>query len=81
MLISPYTLHFHPDAKLAHVPGDLEERIQQLCARIVASDDPGELNNLCADLQKALKEHIQSLRDQVANYRAASETHPPKKGD
>ncbi len=77
----PYTLHFPADAKLGHMPGDLEERIQQLCARIVASDDPGELNSLCADLQKALKEHIQSLRDQVANYRAASETHPPKKGE
>lgn len=81
MVVLPYTLHFSAGAKLGVVPGDLEERIQQLCTRIVATDDPGELNSLCADLQKALKEHIQSLRDQVANFRASSKTHPPTKGD
>lgn len=58
--------------------GDLEERIQQLCARISATDDEGELNDLCVELQKALKQHNEYLRTKVAEFRAS---HPPAKGD
>jgi hypothetical protein len=81
MAILPYTLHFPPDATLPSVARDLEERIQQLCTAIAATDDEGELNRLCVDLQKALSEHIQNLRQQVAQYRASSKTHPPTKGE
>jgi uncharacterized coiled-coil protein SlyX len=63
------------------VPRDLEDRIQQLCARIAATDNDGELNRLCVELQKALSEHIGSLRQQVADFKASSSKRSPKKGD
>jgi len=81
MVVSPYIRHSPYVRNSPPCPGEIEDRIQQLCARIVATEDEGELNQLCADLQGALKEHIQFLRDQVANYRAVSKPHPPKKGE
>ena len=63
------------------MPRDLEERIQQLCARISATDDDGELNRLCGDLQKALRDHIRRLREKVAEFRTTVEARSPRKGD
>jgi len=63
------------------VSRDLEDRIQQLCARISATDDDGELNRLCLDLQKALREHIRRLRNKVAEFRITVEERSPRKGD
>ncbi len=63
------------------MPRNLEERIQQLCSAISATEDEGELNRLCADLQKALSEHIKYLRQRVTDYRAYSKTPPPGKGE
>ena len=60
---------------------DLEHRIQQLSARIAATDDDGELGSLCIELQKALSEHIRNLRKQVSDYRASTKQRPPGKGE
>lgn len=63
------------------MPRDLDDRIQQLCTRISATDDDGELNRLCVDLQKALREHIRRLREKVAEFRITVEERSPRKGD
>jgi len=63
------------------VSRDLEDRIQQLCARIAATQEDGELNRLCLDLQGALKEHIGNLRQKVADYKDSTGKRSPKKGD
>ena len=47
---------------------DLERRIQQLRAEIVATDDPEKLNGLCRGLQKALSQYIGDLRDRLKEY-------------
>jgi hypothetical protein len=65
----------------ARVPRELEYRIQQLCARIAATDKDEELYHLCAELQLTLNEHIGFLRNLVANFRGHSKKHPPKEGD
>ena len=49
---------------------------------IVATEDDGELNRLCVELQKALSEHIGSLRQQVADFKASSaRKRSPVKGE
>lgn len=58
----------------------LEERIQQLCAGIVATQNDEELYRLCMELRNALNEHIAHLRQEVDQYRN-SLNQAPKKGD
>jgi len=65
----------------ACVPRELEDRIQQLCARIAATDNEEELYDLCLELKRALSEQIGFLRKLVADFRGYSKKHPPKKGD
>jgi signal transduction histidine kinase len=60
---------------------DLEDRIQQLCAQVVATDEEEELNRLCVELRDALNKHISRLREQVAAYRASSIRRAPVKGE
>jgi gamma-glutamyl:cysteine ligase YbdK (ATP-grasp superfamily) len=62
------------------VAGDVEERIQQLCAQIVATHDDEELYRLSVELRSALNDHIRQLRRQVGEYRN-SLNQAPKKGD
>ena len=40
----------------------LEDRIRELCARVVATDDSEELAVILADLQRALHEAVQRIR-------------------
>ena len=47
-----------PTCHTARVPRDLEDRIQQLCARIAATHNDEELYQLCVELQPALNEHV-----------------------
>jgi len=63
------------------VERDLERRIQQLCAQVVATEDTEELNQLCAELQKALKDHIGGIRERVKEFGSASKRRPSKKND
>jgi hypothetical protein len=64
------------------MPSDLERRIQQLCADVVATNDSERLNQLCRELQEALSRHIGGLRDQVKEYRnLAARSRPPKEED
>ena len=65
----------------ARVPPELEDRIQQLCARIAATDNDEELYDLCVELQRALNEHVGYLRKLVDDFRGRSKKRPPKKGD
>ena len=70
-----------PTCHTARVPRELEDRIQQLCARIAATDNDEELYQLCVELQQALNEHFGLLRSLVADFRGHSKKHPPRKGD
>lgn len=63
------------------VSHELEDRIQQLCARIAATDNDEELYELCAELKQALNQHVGFLRKLVADFRGYSKKHPPVKGD
>lgn len=63
------------------VPRELEDRIQQLCARIAATHNDEELYDLCLELKQALNEHVGILRKLVDDFRGYSKKHPPKKGD
>lgn len=58
----------------------LEDRIQQLCAKVKATEDDEELYRLCEELRQALKEHVSQLREQVAEYRRAAKANSRKKG-
>lgn len=60
---------------------DLEERIQQLCARVVATQDDEELSRLCVELRNALNDHVRQLHQQVDRYRGSLGKRAPKKGD
>ena len=70
-----------PTCHTARVPRELEDRIQQLCARIAATDNDEELYDLCLELQQALNEHVGYLRKLVSDFRGHSKKHPPKKGE
>jgi hypothetical protein len=76
----PYVLQSFSSGKLLSVTRKLEDRIQQLCARMKATEDDEELYQLCAELQQALKEHVGQLRERVAEYRRVSKTDSRKKG-
>ncbi len=67
--------------KTGCVTRELENRIQQLCAQIVATDDDEEIYRLCIELQKALSKHVGQIRDQVADFRSRSEGSTPKQGE
>jgi gamma-glutamyl:cysteine ligase YbdK (ATP-grasp superfamily) len=69
-----------PLCHTALVTPDLEERIQQLCSKVVATQDDEELYRLCVELRNALNDHIRQLRQQVGQYRD-SLNQAPKKGD
>jgi hypothetical protein len=64
----------------AKVSSNLEERIQQLCSRVLATDDDEELHGLCVELRDALNDHVRQLRQKVGKYRD-SLNHAPKKGE
>lgn len=70
-----------PICHTARVPRELEDRIQQLCARIAATDNDEELYDLCVELKCALTEHVGVLRKLVDDFRGYSKKHPPTKGD
>jgi hypothetical protein len=78
--VLPYVLQSAQPAKLLPVTGKLEDRIQQLCAKVKATEDDEELYRLCEELRLALKEHVGQLREQVAEYRRAAKTNARKKG-
>jgi len=46
----------------------LERRIRELCAQAVKSQDTDELQPILAELRHALREHLEQLRDIVAEY-------------
>lgn len=58
----------------------LEERIQQLCSQVVATQSDEELYRLCVELRNALNDHIRQLRQQVGEFRDSLKQ-APKKGD
>jgi uncharacterized coiled-coil protein SlyX len=46
----------------------LERRIRELCAQAVKSQDTDELQPILAELRHALREHLEQLRDIVAEH-------------
>jgi hypothetical protein len=59
---------------------NLEDRIQQLCSRVLATEDDEELHRLCVELRDALNDHVRQLRQKVGKYRD-SLNHAPKEGE
>jgi len=43
----------------------LQERIRELSARIISTDDPNEFHQAASELKSALREHADSLRKVV----------------
>lgn len=80
MHVLPYVVRSSAPAKLLSVTTKLEHRIQQLCAKVKATEDDEELYQVCEELRQALKEHVSQLREQVADYRRASDSDSRKKG-
>lgn len=46
----------------------LEYRIRELCAQAVAAQDTAELQPILAELRHALREHLEQLKNMVAEY-------------
>jgi len=51
----------------------MEDKIQSLCARILAGNDDDKELSLIVELRDALHQHVQRLRARVAEYPAAGE--------
>jgi hypothetical protein len=51
----------------------MEDKIQSLCARILAGNDDDKDLNLIVELRDALHQHVQRLRAKVAEYPAVGE--------
>jgi hypothetical protein len=45
----------------------LDDRIRDLCARAVKSQDPAELHNIFSQLRAAFREHTERLRRSATN--------------
>jgi hypothetical protein len=43
------------------VPSPLDDRIRELCAKAVSSDD-SELSSVMSELRSAMREHIEEIR-------------------
>ena len=48
----------------------VEKRIQELCLKLMATDDPQVLQQISRELQKAIHEHIEHLRRQLLDVPA-----------
>ena len=51
----------------------LEDRIKQLCAQAVTTPESPELNEILKQLQSALHEHTERLRDMIVSRQAHTE--------
>jgi hypothetical protein len=51
----------------------LEDRIRELCAKAVVTDEPAELNELLAQLASALHEQVDQIRKRVMQDKLAPE--------
>jgi len=46
----------------------VEDKIRELCAQVLATEDEDELRAMLIELRNALRQHIQHLRSRFANY-------------
>ena len=46
----------------------VEDKIRELCAQVLATEDEDELRAMLIELRNALRQHIQHLRGRFANY-------------
>jgi hypothetical protein len=46
----------------------MEDKIQSLCARILAGNDDDEQLSLIVELREALRQHVQRLRTKLSDY-------------
>jgi hypothetical protein len=51
----------------------LEDRIRELCAKAVATEEPAELNELLSQLTAALHEQVDQIRKRVTQDKLAPE--------
>lgn len=45
-----------------------DDRIRELCAKIVSTKDQDEVINLCFELKKEIQNHLQQFRERISNY-------------
>ncbi|HEV2396788.1 MAG TPA: hypothetical protein VGS27_07605 [Candidatus Sulfotelmatobacter sp.] len=43
----------------------IEQRIKELCARLVSSSDPAEIEEIGEQLRSAIHEHVETLRQRL----------------
>jgi len=53
---------------LTLMPQRLDDRIRELCAQAVTTNDSAELHNILKELRAAIHEHIKRLRKLAARY-------------
>ena len=46
----------------------VEDKIRELCAQVLATEDEDELRAMLIELRNALRQHIEHLRCRFANY-------------
>jgi hypothetical protein len=62
-------------------PTSNEDRIRDLCARLLYAEDPGEINELAGQLRAELRSHVAKLRGMVAIHRRVNAETQDEQGD
>jgi len=57
---------------VARLALDIKERIKDLCAELSSSSDPERLQDISSELQLAIHEHIEDLRQRLLDVPAAT---------
>ncbi len=57
----------------------MEERIQELCLKLMGTDDPQALQQISLELQEAIHQHIEHLRRQLLEVPALHPDSPNPK--
>jgi hypothetical protein len=45
-----------------------DDRIRELCSKILATNDQDELVSLCIQLRKEIQKHVEHLRGRISEY-------------
>jgi hypothetical protein len=45
-----------------------DDRIRELCAKILATEDQDEVINLCFELKKEIQNHVRHFRERISDY-------------
>jgi hypothetical protein len=59
----------------------LEDRICDLCQKLIESDNDTEFESVAADLRRALREHIERTRRRLGVFPNLTESRPIRKSE